>query len=229
MRFLILSAVAIIVIGAAVVPKSVHSEPHRLDKKDSIEREISEALKEIETSRDILKVTMTMNETDSMDERSPDGFLRGIEDVFSGMFTALQNSHVPFFGEQQESRSVGPAANMTADQATQDLLTRTRTELKEDIDSLRSYLDSVRMEFDEWMISNRHQEFKSMMIGGLSAVFVLFVYYILCKSCRRRSRMNHLSAFANEGFGSRHGDTEGLLPTTSKKGHRFPSNSDEDI
>lgn len=89
------------------------------------------------------------------------------------MFAAIQNSHVPFLGEHRES---SPAVNETVkkttektndktnDKTTQDLLTRTRTELKQDISAMRFYIDSVRMEFDEWMVSTLDEISNSYLI-----------------------------------------------------------------
>uniref|UniRef100_A0A8R1ICI3 Uncharacterized protein n=2 Tax=Caenorhabditis japonica TaxID=281687 RepID=A0A8R1ICI3_CAEJA len=208
---------------AAFLPKSVHPEPHKIDDKNSVQQEIFDALKDIDAS-----LFLCGNDTAS-DEQSPAAFFENIGNMFNGMISAVHNSNVPFFGEnvsenkqQKETVVVGkPAGNEAG------LIDRTRTELKEDIESLRLYLDNIRAEFDEWVISNRHIETKAMILGALSAVFVLISYYVICKCCRRRSRMSHLSAFANDGFSR---DTEGLLPTSVmlKKG-RHPSNSDEDI
>ncbi|CAP33363.1 Protein CBG14962 [Caenorhabditis briggsae] len=223
MRTLIVTTIAITTIFAASIPKTYHTEPHRVDKKDSIEQEISEALKDINASRHLIHMNMKVNDTDN---ELPASFFRDIEDAFSGMFEAIQNTNVPFFSHEPIS-----SVNETANQTTQDLLTRTRNELKEDIDILQSRISHIRSDINEWVISNEHQDLRSMLIGGLSAVVVLCCYYFLCKCCRRRSRLNHLSAFVNEGFSGNQGDTDSLLPTTknSKRGRHFPSNSDEDI
>lgn len=60
MRSLLLISLAMAVASCALVPKSVHLEPRRIDKNDSVEHEISEALKDIEASRKIIRMTMTM-------------------------------------------------------------------------------------------------------------------------------------------------------------------------
>ncbi|EFP02850.1 hypothetical protein GCK72_002111 [Caenorhabditis remanei] len=221
MRYLILLALTITTAFSASISKSVYSEPHRVDKKDSIEHEISEALKDINASKHLIRMTMHVNDTD---DEIPASFFRDVENVFSGMFDAIQNTHVPFFNHE----TVSPI-NETANQTTQDLLTRTRDDLKEDIQILKSRITHIRSDFNAWMHSNEHQEFRSMVIGGLSAVVVLVAYFLIRKCCRRRSRLNHLAAFANDGF-SGNGDTDSLLPTkNNKRGRHYPSNSEEDI
>uniref|UniRef100_A0A1I7TKJ4 Secreted protein n=1 Tax=Caenorhabditis tropicalis TaxID=1561998 RepID=A0A1I7TKJ4_9PELO len=223
MRSFFLAALTITAVVSESVAKPLHSEPHRVDKKESIEHEISEALKDIDASRNMIRMTVHLNDTS---EDIPESFFRDIGDAFSGMFSAIQNTHVPFF--TQESI---PVVNATSNQTGQDLLTRTRNELKEDIGVLQSRISNIRSDFNEWVISNEHQDFKSMLIGGLSAVIVLLAYYMIRNCCRRRSRLNHLAAFANDGFSAHHNDTESLLPTTksNKRGRHYPSNSDEDI
>ncbi|EGT38511.1 hypothetical protein CAEBREN_01360 [Caenorhabditis brenneri] len=229
MRSFIVASLALAVVVGASVAKSVHSEPHRVDKKKSIEQEISEALKEINESRNIIHMTMYVNDTS---EEIPASFFRDIEDAFSGMFNAIQNTHVPFFTRDAVS-PVNPVNETaeTANQTTQDLLTRTRNELKQDIDILQSRIAFIRSDFNDWVVSNEHQELRAMLLGALSAITVLSAFFLIRNCCRRRSRLNHLSAFANDGFSGQHGDTESLLPTskTNKRGRHYPSNSDEDI
>ena len=193
MRYLILLALTITTAFSASISKSVYSEPHRVDKKDSIEHEISEALKDINASKHLIRMTMHVyvsngfsipiwNTTyrNDTDDEIPASFFRDVENVFSGMFDAIQNTHVPFFNHE----TVSPI-NKTANQTTQDLLTRTRDDLKEDIEILKSRITHIRSDFNAWMHSNEHQEFRSMVIGGLSAVVVLVAYFLIRKCCRR--------------------------------------------
>ncbi|CCD70009.1 uncharacterized protein CELE_W05F2.3 [Caenorhabditis elegans] len=222
MRSLTLAVLTITACAAASTAKSVHHEPHRLDDKDSVEQVISEALKDIDASKKMIRMTVTMNDTA---DDSASNFFRDFEDTFSGMFNAIQNTHVPFFSSSESSLSpVAPKTNQT----TEDLLTRTRNELQADIDSLRGHIVYLQADVRDWILSNENSQFKSVLLGAMSAIVVLIAYTVICKCCRRRSRLNHLAAFVNDGCSAQ--DSESLLPTkNTKRPRNYPSNSDEDI
>ncbi|CAB3408294.1 unnamed protein product [Caenorhabditis bovis] len=181
--------------------------------------------------------TMKQESIDDQMNNEVDSFGNEIEHIFGNMVDVVKHARIPFFFDDienaQEDRNnlktnhVEDLNHTNVDQNT--LLNKTREELRKDIDALKKVYADLSSEFDEWVISNKHQNFKSMVIGAVSAICVIIVYVLLGKCCRRRSRLGHLAAFANDGFSTKNGDNESLLPGTSNKFRRHPSNSDEDI
>ncbi|CAI5449800.1 unnamed protein product [Caenorhabditis angaria] len=154
---------------------SVLRQEKKQNESEILDRELQEAMKSIQETKDIIK-----------------GSSKPSDDAIPFFNSLLE--HIPFLGQQKKSTSTPvPQKNDT----TSTILQKTREEMRRDVELLREYYTDIRMEFDDWLISNKHQQFKSMLIGASSAIAVLFVYWILVKCCLRRTR-GHLAGFANQ-------------------------------